>query len=155
MQNDSWELWNSFRLLCEHDSKLSVALDVLWVERNSWFVFVNVDPNLFFPSANITPFPLSRSTLPSETSLGRWMGESVRAAIVSTDVSAPPFYQIVEISTLKSCESQNSSNLGFAVFPNKCSGLSLLVKTPPKVNSRIFWSCCPGNKHPTLCDIKH
>jgi protein arginine N-methyltransferase 5 len=52
--NDSWELWNSFRLLCEHDSKLSVALDVL-------------------------------STLPSETSLGRWMGESVRAAILSTD----------------------------------------------------------------------
>ncbi|KAH0871484.1 hypothetical protein HID58_078506 [Brassica napus] len=43
---DSWELWNSFRLLCEHDSKLSVALDVM-------------------------------STLPSETSLGRWMGESV------------------------------------------------------------------------------
>ncbi|KAL0739266.1 hypothetical protein Bca4012_015476 [Brassica carinata] len=51
---DSWELWNSFRLLCEHDSKLSVALDVM-------------------------------STLPSETSLGRWMGESVRAAIISTD----------------------------------------------------------------------
>ncbi|KAL0726587.1 hypothetical protein Bca4012_022680 [Brassica carinata] len=51
---DSWELWNSFRLLCEHDSKLSVALDVM-------------------------------STLPSENSLGRWMGESVRAAILSTD----------------------------------------------------------------------
>ncbi|XP_024033829.1 protein arginine N-methyltransferase 1.5 isoform X3 [Citrus clementina] len=26
---DSWELWNSFRLLCEHHSQLSVALDVL------------------------------------------------------------------------------------------------------------------------------
>ncbi|KAL0679908.1 hypothetical protein Bca4012_007889 [Brassica carinata] len=52
--NDSWELWNSFRLLCEHDSKLSVALDVM-------------------------------SNLPSESSLGRWMGESVRAAIISTD----------------------------------------------------------------------
>ncbi|KAF3531697.1 hypothetical protein DY000_02036904 [Brassica cretica] len=51
---DSWELWNSFRLLCEHDSKLSVALDVM-------------------------------STLPSENSLGRWMGESVSAAILSTD----------------------------------------------------------------------
>ncbi|XP_010526290.1 PREDICTED: protein arginine N-methyltransferase 1.5 [Tarenaya hassleriana] len=52
--NDSWELWNSFRLLCEHDSKLSVALDVL-------------------------------STLPSEPSLERWLGEPVRAAIISTD----------------------------------------------------------------------
>ncbi|KAK6129844.1 hypothetical protein DH2020_036430 [Rehmannia glutinosa] len=27
--NDSWELWNSFRLLCEHHSQLSVALDIL------------------------------------------------------------------------------------------------------------------------------
>lgn len=26
---DSWELWNSFRLLCEHHSQLSVALDIL------------------------------------------------------------------------------------------------------------------------------
>lgn len=26
---DSWETWNSFRLLCEHSSQLSVALDVL------------------------------------------------------------------------------------------------------------------------------
>ncbi|XP_031374612.1 protein arginine N-methyltransferase 1.5 isoform X2 [Punica granatum] len=26
--NDSWELWNSFRLLCEHHSQLSVALDI-------------------------------------------------------------------------------------------------------------------------------
>ncbi|XP_076936425.1 protein arginine N-methyltransferase 1.5-like isoform X3 [Bidens hawaiensis] len=26
---DSWELWNSFRALCEHHSQLSVALDVL------------------------------------------------------------------------------------------------------------------------------
>lgn len=26
---DSWEIWNSFRLLCEHSSQLSVALDVL------------------------------------------------------------------------------------------------------------------------------
>ncbi|CAI9115602.1 OLC1v1016543C1 [Oldenlandia corymbosa var. corymbosa] len=26
---DSWELWNSFRLLCEHHNQLSVALDVL------------------------------------------------------------------------------------------------------------------------------
>lgn len=25
---DSWELWNSFRLLCEHHSQLSVALDI-------------------------------------------------------------------------------------------------------------------------------
>ncbi|KAH9759955.1 protein arginine N-methyltransferase 1.5 [Citrus sinensis] len=28
-RGDSWELWNSFRLLCEHHSQLSVALDVL------------------------------------------------------------------------------------------------------------------------------
>ncbi|XP_059663025.1 protein arginine N-methyltransferase 1.5 isoform X1 [Cornus florida] len=28
-QVDSWELWNSFRLLCEHHSQLSIALDVL------------------------------------------------------------------------------------------------------------------------------
>ncbi|KAK8654641.1 hypothetical protein V6N13_107248 [Hibiscus sabdariffa] len=26
---DSWELWNSFRLICEHHSQLSVALDIL------------------------------------------------------------------------------------------------------------------------------
>ncbi|KAK7315240.1 hypothetical protein VNO77_33777 [Canavalia gladiata] len=51
---DSWETWNSFRLLCEHHSQLSVALDIL-------------------------------STLPSTISLGRWFGESVRAAIIHTD----------------------------------------------------------------------
>ncbi|RVW17219.1 Protein arginine N-methyltransferase 1.5 [Vitis vinifera] len=28
-QTDSWELWNSFRLLCEHHSQLFIALDVL------------------------------------------------------------------------------------------------------------------------------
>ncbi|CAK9163785.1 unnamed protein product, partial [Ilex paraguariensis] len=50
---DSWELWNSFRLLCEHHSQLSVALDVL-------------------------------CSLPSTNSLGRWFGESVRAAIIHT-----------------------------------------------------------------------
>ncbi|KAH9798421.1 protein arginine N-methyltransferase 1.5 [Citrus sinensis] len=54
MQGDSWELWNSFRLLCEHHSQLSVALDVL-------------------------------SSLPSANSLGRWLGEPVRAAIIHTD----------------------------------------------------------------------
>uniref|UniRef100_A0A453N986 PRMT5 TIM barrel domain-containing protein n=1 Tax=Aegilops tauschii subsp. strangulata TaxID=200361 RepID=A0A453N986_AEGTS len=26
---DSWEWWNSFRLLCEHSSQLYVALDIL------------------------------------------------------------------------------------------------------------------------------
>ncbi|XP_073305444.1 protein arginine N-methyltransferase 1.5-like isoform X2 [Primulina huaijiensis] len=52
-QNDSWELWNSFRLLCEYHSQLSVALDIL-------------------------------SSLPSASSVGRWLGEPVRAAIVST-----------------------------------------------------------------------
>ncbi|XP_062164136.1 protein arginine N-methyltransferase 1.5 isoform X1 [Alnus glutinosa] len=51
---DSWELWNSFRMLCEHHSQLSVALDVL-------------------------------SSLPSPSSLGRWFGEPVRAAIIDTD----------------------------------------------------------------------
>ncbi|XP_037494442.1 protein arginine N-methyltransferase 1.5 [Jatropha curcas] len=51
---DSWELWNSFRLLCEHHSQLAIALDVL-------------------------------SSLPSANSLGRWFGESVRAAIIHTD----------------------------------------------------------------------
>lgn len=151
MQNDSWELWNSFRLLCEHDSKLSVALDVMWVERNSWLVFVNV--RLVFSSANITPFSLSRSTLPSETSLGRWMGESVRAAIISTDVSASPFYHLVK-NSLKSCI-HKMLLIWCAVFLNKCSGLSLLVKTPPKANSRIFWSCCPGTKYPCLWYVEH
>ncbi|XP_068642321.1 protein arginine N-methyltransferase 5-like [Aristolochia californica] len=51
---DTWEWWNSFRLLCEHSSQLAVALDVL-------------------------------SSLPSLTSLGRWFGEPVRAAIIHTD----------------------------------------------------------------------
>ncbi|KAL1346776.1 hypothetical protein HN51_020327 [Arachis hypogaea] len=51
---DSWETWNSFRLLCEHHSLLSVALDIL-------------------------------GTLPSANSLGRWFGESVRAAIINTE----------------------------------------------------------------------
>ncbi|KAH9798414.1 protein arginine N-methyltransferase 1.5 [Citrus sinensis] len=54
VRGDSWELWNSFRLLCEHHSQLSVALDVL-------------------------------SSLPSANSLGRWLGEPVRAAIIHTD----------------------------------------------------------------------
>lgn len=27
--NDSWEWWNTFRLLCEHHSQLSIALDIL------------------------------------------------------------------------------------------------------------------------------
>ncbi|XP_051129956.1 protein arginine N-methyltransferase 1.5 [Andrographis paniculata] len=51
--NDSWELWNSFRLLCEHHTQLSVALEIL-------------------------------SSLPSASSVGRWFGEPVRAAIVNT-----------------------------------------------------------------------
>ncbi|GKA22946.1 protein arginine N-methyltransferase 1.5 [Tanacetum coccineum] len=51
---DSWELWNSFRLLCEHHSQLSVALDV-------------------------------QSSLPSISSIGRWYGEPVKAAIVHTE----------------------------------------------------------------------
>ncbi|KNA06780.1 hypothetical protein SOVF_177920 isoform A [Spinacia oleracea] len=51
---DSWETWNSFRLLCEHNSQLSVALDVL-------------------------------GSLPSTNSLGRWIGEPVRAAIIHTN----------------------------------------------------------------------
>ncbi|OIV96519.1 hypothetical protein TanjilG_07911 [Lupinus angustifolius] len=52
---DTWEMWNSFRLQCEHHSQLSVALDIL-------------------------------NTLPSENSLARWFGESVRAAIINTDI---------------------------------------------------------------------
>lgn len=51
---DSWEIWNSFRLLCEHHSRLSIALDI-------------------------------QNSLPSANSLGRWFGESVRAALVNTD----------------------------------------------------------------------
>ncbi|KAJ4826228.1 hypothetical protein Tsubulata_048322 [Turnera subulata] len=51
---DSWEVWNSFRLLREHHSQLSIALDIM-------------------------------GTLPSITSLGRWFGEPVRAAMISTN----------------------------------------------------------------------
>lgn len=51
---DSWELWNSFRLLCEHHSQLSVALDIL-------------------------------SSLPSASSVARWFGEPIRAAIINTN----------------------------------------------------------------------
>ncbi|EPS62792.1 hypothetical protein M569_11997, partial [Genlisea aurea] len=54
LQLDSWELWNSFRTLCEHHSQLSVALDIM-------------------------------SSLPTPASVGRWFGEPVRAAILSTD----------------------------------------------------------------------
>ncbi|KAK4490880.1 hypothetical protein RD792_001595 [Penstemon davidsonii] len=53
-QIDSWELWNSFRLICEHHDHLSVALDIL-------------------------------SSLPSSSSVGRWFGEPVRAAIINTN----------------------------------------------------------------------
>ncbi|KAL3645838.1 Protein arginine N-methyltransferase 5 [Castilleja foliolosa] len=53
-QTDSWELWNSFRLLCEHHSQLSVALDIM-------------------------------SSLPSASSVTRWFGEPVRAAIINTN----------------------------------------------------------------------
>eukprot|EP01018_Ginkgo_biloba_P031681 Gb_23660 [translate_table: standard] len=52
--NDSWEWWNTFRLLCEHHSHLSIALDIL-------------------------------SSLPSVNSVGRWIGEPVRAAIIHTN----------------------------------------------------------------------
>lgn len=51
---DSWEWWNSFRLLCEHHSQLFVALDIL-------------------------------SSLPSMSSLERWFGEPLRAAIIHTN----------------------------------------------------------------------
>lgn len=34
-QVDSWELWNTFRLLCGHHNQLFIALDVLWVKTNS------------------------------------------------------------------------------------------------------------------------
>ncbi|XP_073010160.1 protein arginine N-methyltransferase 5 isoform X1 [Typha latifolia] len=51
---DSWESWNSFRLLCEHHTQLCVALEIL-------------------------------SSLPSVSSLGRWFGEPVRAAILQTN----------------------------------------------------------------------
>ncbi|KAL1556946.1 Protein arginine N-methyltransferase 5 [Salvia divinorum] len=51
---DSWELWNSFRLMCEHHNQLSVALDIL-------------------------------SSLPSVSSVARWFGELVRAAIINTN----------------------------------------------------------------------
>ncbi|KAK3011206.1 hypothetical protein RJ639_011739, partial [Escallonia herrerae] len=50
---DSWELWNSFRHLCESHSQLSIAFDI-------------------------------SCSLPSANSLGRWFGESVRAAILHT-----------------------------------------------------------------------
>ncbi|KAL6544219.1 Protein arginine N-methyltransferase 5 [Orobanche gracilis] len=53
-QIDSWELWNSFRLICEHHTQLSVALDIL-------------------------------SALPSASSVARWFGEPVRAAIINTN----------------------------------------------------------------------
>ncbi|KAK4757930.1 hypothetical protein SAY87_019231 [Trapa incisa] len=52
--NDYWELWNSFRLLCEHHSQLYVVLDI-------------------------------PSSLPSENSIGRWFGESVKAVVLNTD----------------------------------------------------------------------
>eukprot|EP00898_Chlorokybus_atmophyticus_P004141 jgi/Chlat1/4728/Chrsp30S04763 len=53
--HDTWEWWNMFRSLCEHNSLLS--------------------PLLF-----ITP------SLPSQASLQRWIGESVKAAILPTTV---------------------------------------------------------------------
>ena len=34
---DSWEWWNTFRLLCEHHSQLCVALDILYVRNCSMF----------------------------------------------------------------------------------------------------------------------
>ncbi|KAJ4829898.1 Protein arginine N-methyltransferase 1.5 [Turnera subulata] len=51
---DSWEVWNSFRLLCEHHSQLSIALDIM-------------------------------GSLPSVSSLGRWFGEPIRAAMITTN----------------------------------------------------------------------
>ncbi|XP_070670128.1 protein arginine N-methyltransferase 1.5-like isoform X1 [Malus domestica] len=61
-EDDSWEIWNSFHLICEHHSQLSVALDVL-------------------------------SSRPFVNSLGRWFGESVRAAILSTDIGYRDYLQ--------------------------------------------------------------
>ena len=91
-QVDSWELWNSFRMLCEHHSQLSIALDVLWVKSLWSVVFLSS----YFSGCwtRLPVFVLSiyficlfiRSSLPSANSLGRWFGESVRAAIINTDV---------------------------------------------------------------------
>ncbi|KAJ7518054.1 hypothetical protein O6H91_21G052500 [Diphasiastrum complanatum] len=51
--SDSWEWWNMFRMLCEHHSHLSVALDIT-------------------------------ASLPPASSIMRWIGEPVRAAILHT-----------------------------------------------------------------------
>ncbi|XP_047326834.1 protein arginine N-methyltransferase 1.5-like [Impatiens glandulifera] len=51
---DSWEMWNSFRRLCEYHNKLAIVLD-------------------------------ATGTLPSANSIGRWIGEPVKAAIIHTN----------------------------------------------------------------------
>lgn len=56
LQDDSWDLWNSFRLLCEHHSQLSVALDVLYVLKfvlfcfaySSYYLSHNVEISIFY-----------------------------------------------------------------------------------------------------------
>ncbi|KAM1177603.1 hypothetical protein ACFX13_017333 [Malus domestica] len=99
--DDSWEIWNSFRLLCEHHSQLSVALDVL-------------------------------SSLPSVISLGRWFGESVRAAIFSTDC-------FLTNARGYPCLSKRHQNLVHGLF-NHSMQIVLSgepVHSLPKINSHI------------------
>lgn len=85
---DSWELWNSFRLICEHHSQLCLVLDILWVTMIG-FIFI-IWPDLWVKTNSFSnDWFYSRSTLPSANSIGRWFGEPVRAAIIHTDVSMP------------------------------------------------------------------
>lgn len=99
MQIDSWEIWNSFRLLCEHHSRLSIALDIQWVEQTWDIFFIRIWLNFrvtfkgfcarisFVILILFFIFLMARNSLPSANSLGRWFGESVRAALVNTDVN--------------------------------------------------------------------
>ncbi|KAJ4826142.1 Protein arginine N-methyltransferase 1.5 [Turnera subulata] len=94
---DSWEVWNSFRLLCEHHSQLSIALDIM-------------------------------SSLPSITSLGRWFGEPVRAAMISTDVVICG-KSLLSVPKTESGLAPNTSNVDNQSVPSSFNHLSHPLKS--------------------------
>lgn len=148
-------MWNSFRTLGEHHSQLSVALDVLYVykfvkcsyfkfngflmisEGNSLLRFIVVIISEYLHAVYL----LRRSSLPSLSSLARWFGEPVRAAIINSNVRSlrgcPLFLHLVHLILLlfkvRKCYCSDST-----VFSHQCPWLPLFVKTTPKSSDRVF-----------------
>ncbi|XP_022851252.1 protein arginine N-methyltransferase 1.5-like isoform X1 [Olea europaea var. sylvestris] len=102
-QTDTWELWNSFRLLCEHHSQLSVALDILSTlpsptSLGRWFGepvrTAIIDTNTFLTNARHYPC-LSRSHQGLTTA---FFNHSIQIVISGEPVHNPPMARSLESS---------------------------------------------------------